>query len=108
MYEDERRHLEQIPKLLDAIAIFVLGEFVTGMSGSSPDMGQRCKLNPWNGLGEINSLAANDLRREHSKKCEGHKGIQKGWVWTVQKSTVKRDGVYSLICCSEIRDFFAT
>jgi hypothetical protein len=41
-----RRHLEQLPLSLDAIAIFVLGEFITGMSGSSPDMGQKYKLNP--------------------------------------------------------------
>jgi len=30
-----------------------------------------------NGLMEINSLDVNDVTREHSRKCEGRKGIQK-------------------------------
>jgi hypothetical protein len=30
-----------------------------------------------NGLMEINSLSVSDLTREHNRKCEGRKGIQK-------------------------------
>jgi len=30
-----------------------------------------------NGLMEVNLLSVSDLTREHSRKCEGRKGIQK-------------------------------
>jgi len=54
---------------------------------------------------EINSLTVNDLTREHSKKCEGRKGIQKREHGTENPSTVKLFGVLQLGFCSEIRGF---
>jgi hypothetical protein len=39
--------------------------------------GQAIQVQTLNGLMEINSLTVSDLTREHSRKCEGRKGIQK-------------------------------
>jgi len=57
--------------------IFILGEYVTSISGSSPDMDQRFRFKPWMGSWKQFHLAVNDLTREHSRTREGRKVIQK-------------------------------
>jgi hypothetical protein len=54
---------------------------------------------------EINFLAVNDLNREHSRKCDGRKGIQQlepGQNIHQLSSSLE---FYSLVFCSEIREF---
>jgi hypothetical protein len=59
-----------------------------------------------NGLMEINSLAVNDLTREHSRKCEGRKGIQKLEPGQNIHQLSSLLEFYSSVFCSEIRDFY--
>jgi hypothetical protein len=54
---------------------------------------------------EINSLTVNDLTREHSRKCEGHKGIQKPEPGQNIHQLSSCLEFYSSVFCSEIGDF---
>jgi len=54
---------------------------------------------------EINSLTVNDLNREHSRKCEGRKGIQKLEPEENIHQLSSWLEFYSSVFCSEIRDF---
>jgi hypothetical protein len=54
---------------------------------------------------EMNSLSVNDLTREHSRKYEGRKGIQKFELGQSIGQLSSWLEFYSLIFCSEIQDF---
>jgi hypothetical protein len=54
---------------------------------------------------EINSLTINDLTREHSRKCEGRKDIQKSEPGQNIHQLSSCLEFYSSGFCSEIRDF---
>ena len=64
-------------KLLAATMIFILGEYVTGISGSSPDLDRRLRFETLTGSWRQIPLAVNGLTREHSRRYEGRKVIQK-------------------------------
>ena len=67
--------------------------------------GPAIQVQTLNGLMEINSLAVNDLTREHSRKCEGRKGIQKLEPGQNIHQLSNWLEFYSSGFCSEIRDF---
>jgi hypothetical protein len=54
---------------------------------------------------EMNSLSVNDLTREHSRKCEGRKGIQKLELGQNIRQLSSWLEFYSSVFCTEIRDF---
>jgi hypothetical protein len=53
---------------------------------------------------EINSLSVSDLTREHNRKCEGRKGIQKLELGQNISQLSRWLEFYSSIFCCEIRD----
>jgi hypothetical protein len=56
-------------------------------------------------LMEINSFSVNDLTGEHSRECEGRKGIQKLEFGQNISQLSNWLEFYNSIFCSEIRDF---
>jgi len=67
--------------------------------------GPAIQVQTLNGLMEINSSTVNDLTREHSRKCEGRKGIQKREPGQNIHQLSSCLEFYSSGFCSEIRDF---
>ena len=51
--------------------------YITGISGSSPDMYRRFRFKPWTGSTYIDSVGCKWLNKETRKRCECHYGIEK-------------------------------